>query len=160
MSSEKPSNYVNTTAMDITYTAIQFLLFMLFIAFPSFYRFELPQSVWIIGIIVAALGFILFFTGVITLRKSLSLYPTPTQRAPLITHGVYKYLRHPIYAGLLVFFLGISLMIGGLSKFIILIALGILFYKKAIYEEERLKEKYPEYEVYQKNTGMFFPRKA
>src|SRR5699024_7788257 len=92
------------------------------------------------------------------LRKSLSLYPTPTPNAELITHGIYKFIRHPIYTGLLIFLLGISLFFAGISRFILLLITIVLFVRKANYEEERLIIKFKDYKKYKEKTRQFLPK--
>lgn len=149
---------VNTTAADISFTAIQFLVLLLFIVSPNFYTLNLPDFLFWCGIVIALLGFILFFVAVLTLGKSLSLYPTPSPKSELIIHGVYKYIRHPIYTGLLFFLLGLSIVLAGISKFILFVIALILFSKKADYEEKRLVLKFKNYEKYKAKTGKFLPK--
>jgi|SRR5699024_493350 len=155
------SNYnpkTNTTAVDISFTAIQFLILLLFIISPNFYTFNFPKFIFWIGFALILLGLIVFFIAVFTLRKSLSLYPTPTPNAELITHGIYKFIRHPIYTGLLIFLLGISLFFAGISRFILLLITIVLFVRKANYEEERLIIKFKDYKKYKEKTGKFLPK--
>ena len=149
---------INTTAADISFTAIQFLVLMLFIVLPNYYTFEFPKIIIWLGFLLAFIGFILFLIAVFTLRKSLSLYPTPSPNSKLITHGIYKYVRHPIYLSLLIFLFGLSIFFAGIPKFILFIIAVILFSKKADYEEERLAEKFKNYKNYKAKTGKFIPR--
>jgi|SRR5690625_1045588 len=148
----------NTTAKDIVFVAIQFLILFLFIVFPNLVPFKFPKFIFWLGIILSLSGFILFLISAKTLGKSLSLYPTPSPKSELVTGGIFSYIRHPIYSSLLLFLLGISLSFAGLVKFVLFLAALILFSKKADYEESRLILKYPEYEVYKKQTGKFFPK--
>jgi len=148
----------NTRAVDIIYVALQFLIFFLYIVFPNVVNFDFPKSVFWIGIGISAFGFVFFLIGVFTLGKSLSLYPSPSPKSKLMTRGVFRYIRHPVYTGLLLFLFGISLAFAGLAKFVLFVAAVILFSQKADYEESRLILKYPEYEDYKTQTGKFFPK--
>ncbi|HLS30219.1 MAG TPA: isoprenylcysteine carboxylmethyltransferase family protein [Flavobacteriaceae bacterium] len=148
----------NTTAQDIKYVAIQFLILLLFIVFPNLVYFDFPEFIIWIGIGISVIGFILFIISIVTLGKSLSLYPSPSSKTELVTNGIYSRIRHPIYTGLLLFLLGISIAFAGLIKFILFLAAVILFSKKADYEESRLIKKYPEYKNYQSRTGKLLPK--
>ena len=76
----------------------------------------------------------------------------------LITTGIYGFVRHPMYLGALLFFIGVPLLTGsyfGLAAacFMILV-LGV----RAIGEEKMLTEKFEEYKDYkQKVRYRFFP---
>jgi protein-S-isoprenylcysteine O-methyltransferase Ste14 len=67
----------------------------------------------------------------------------------LITSGPYKYIRHPIYLGLLLLFLGTALAIGNLGGLLGFILLFFNFRRKYMAEEALMikcfKKKYLEY---------------
>lgn len=151
-------NNVDSTAVDIQYVALQFIILALFIAGPNLVRFELPKFTLWIGVGISLLGFILFIVAVLQLGKSLSLYPTPSPKSELITTGVFHHIRHPIYSGILLVLLGLAIIFGSLLKLIFFIVAVIFFYKKSSYEEKRLIDKYPEYKNYKTKTGRFFPK--
>jgi protein-S-isoprenylcysteine O-methyltransferase Ste14 len=80
------------------------------------------------------------------------------EKQPLITGGIYKYVRHPIYL-FTILFLGFRPAMD-LFYFVTFICVVIYFYIGSIFEEEKLKEKYgKEYEEYIKNTPRIFPWK-
>jgi protein-S-isoprenylcysteine O-methyltransferase Ste14 len=86
-----------------------------------------------------------------------SIVPTPNERAKLVTTGLYRFARHPIYSGVLLAALGTCIAHGG----ILVIAVGVLFVPfftfKSMYEESLLRAVYPDYAAYMKRTGRFFP---
>lgn len=158
MSFSNPSPKINTKAKDISFLAVQFLIFLLFIVLPNFYIFAFPKFVFWTGIIFGIFGLVIILIATFTLGKSLSPYPTPSKQNRLITSGIFASVRHPIYSGILLFLLGFTLITGGISRLILLVAAIILFSKKAAFEEEQLVLKYPEYQNYQSKTGKFFPK--
>ena len=72
-------------------------------------RFDLPQSHhWATGLIAAVVGGAITFTGAVTLRAArTTLLPMAPQRATtLVTTGIYRWSRNPMYVGLTVALLG------------------------------------------------------
>ena len=61
--------------------------------------------------------------------------------------GPFAHVRHPIYAGGLLFFVGWSLFAGPLAL-VLTAALGVLWALKARVEERHLLSRYPGYAAY------------
>lgn len=142
---------------DYLYVGMQLLLFVA-MAFP---RWPMPPAaqeiVELPAWVLMATGIFLTASALLTLNKNLSVFPTPLAQGQLIQTGLYKYIRHPIYTGLLFFGLGWALV--NHSFFLLLMWVGLiaLFYFKALYEEQRLVQQFPDYAKYQTRTGMFLP---
>jgi protein-S-isoprenylcysteine O-methyltransferase len=77
----------------------------------------------------------------------------------LITHGVYKYLRHPSYVGFYYWSIATQLVLNNWCSVIIFSAASFMFFRRRIpYEEESLLEHFPdEYEAYAKSTWVGIP---
>jgi protein-S-isoprenylcysteine O-methyltransferase Ste14 len=77
----------------------------------------------------------------------------------LIRTGPYRFIRHPIYTGMLVAMAGTALAVGemrGVLAFLITLA---AFYQKARREERFLSQEFGErFEAHSKQTGMFLPK--
>jgi protein-S-isoprenylcysteine O-methyltransferase Ste14 len=86
------------------------------------------------------------------------VWPKPVDSAKLVTSGVFKRMRHPVYAGLLLLAYGIGLGSGPTPHLFFAIALHLVLSKKAVLEETFLAEKFPEYPEYVERTGRFFPK--
>ncbi len=77
----------------------------------------------------------------------------------LITNGVYKIVRHPLYASIIwcIYSLGILY-----QNYLIIILNTLVFIPSMTYrakqEEKELMRTFKEYEDYKKKTGMFFPK--
>ena len=77
----------------------------------------------------------------------------------LVVRGLYKYVRHPSYAGLLVEFIGLALYFGSwVSLMVIVIPLaGAILYRIRC-EETVLREKFgKQYEEYMAHTKALIP---
>lgn len=91
-------------------------------------------------------------------RGGPSALPTPDKNADLITSGLYKRIRHPIYTGVLLVAFGITIWhVHVVTMTATIFLVGLLTYK-SLYEEEMLMEQYPDYGKYRQRTGRFFPK--
>lgn len=149
---------MNLKAKDIAYVGLQLTLFVSFLLDISSLSFRLP--VWIdyllLPLILIGGGVVLL--ALLQLKTNLSIFPTPLRGSNLITQGLFKYIRHPIYSGILLSAFALALYLGSGYKLLIAFLLLILFYFKSSYEEKLLLQKFPEYKDYMKRSGRFLPR--
>ena len=93
-----------------------------------------------------------------TLGSNLTPFPQPRAGGELVEHGPFRYARHPIYAGGILFFTGLALA----TSFAALVptaVLALLWLGKSRNEEHRLAERFPAYAEYRKRVrGRFLPR--
>ena len=76
----------------------------------------------------------------------------------LVTNGVYKIVRHPLYASIIWAIYAIGVLRSNYCVFILNTIIFIPFmYYRAKQEEKELIKVFKEYKDYQKKTGMFFP---
>jgi protein-S-isoprenylcysteine O-methyltransferase Ste14 len=143
---------------DFFFVGIQFILFVVYIFRFSKIDFTVPSWLQLAGLFFGVIGIIISLVSLLALNKNLSAFPTPKQSAELIQSGIYKYIRHPIYSGILFFTFGFSIYSENTLRLLIFFTLLILFRFKAAYEEKLLQNKFSNYDVYKKTTGMFLPR--
>jgi protein-S-isoprenylcysteine O-methyltransferase Ste14 len=124
------------------------------ILFPSVFTFgkTLQEPFLIAGIIFLAVALLLYF---ITLRQMV-----PGIRGNrLITSGIYRLSRNPLYTSLILFLLpGLGLI---MNSWLVLstIIVGYLLFRKFIHEEEELLDRLfgDDYRKYREKTSLFFP---
>ncbi|HVI57751.1 MAG TPA: isoprenylcysteine carboxylmethyltransferase family protein [Luteimonas sp.] len=76
----------------------------------------------------------------------------------LITSGPYRLIRHPIYTGLLVLFLGNAIMVGDWRGLLAVAIVFASFWRKLRLEESWLAELFGEpYRMYQARTKALIP---
>ena len=91
--------------------------------------------------------------------KSLRIVlPQPMDDAKLVTSGVFRTVRHPIYGGLILIGYGIGVGSGPWPHLLFAIALHSVLHYKANLEEKFLGEKFGEYAAYTARTNRFFPK--
>tara|TARA_Y100001968_G_scaffold262554_1_gene250873 strand:- start:492 stop:1058 length:567 start_codon:yes stop_codon:yes gene_type:complete len=105
-----------------------------------------------IGIILSINGLRISLKALIDLGDNLTPLPYPMKESILIKNNSYKDSRHPIYKGILLISLGISISSLSIIHLILFISLFYLLKIKALKEEEMLKIKFPEYEDYMKKV--------
>jgi len=143
---------------DYLFVGVQFILFAVYLLNVSLFPFQLPKYISYSGLILSGLGVIIGVLALLQLNKNLSPFPSPKTNSELIQTGLYKFIRHPIYTGILLMFFGYGIYQGSSYKIGITVVLNLLFYFKSSYEESKLQAKYQGYSGYKKTTGRFLPR--
>ncbi|NIK12038.1 methyltransferase family protein [Alkalibacillus almallahensis] len=75
----------------------------------NFWVIDWPIAAWF-GIIIFASGITLRYWGIRTLGKQFTRHVYVDQADVLIKHGPFKWLRHPLYTGLLLIMTGFTLI--------------------------------------------------
>jgi protein-S-isoprenylcysteine O-methyltransferase Ste14 len=112
-------------------------------------------SIWFVEfcgglLIAAALGLRLWALGSIDGNK----------KRVLVTWGPYRYVRHPLYSGSMLFALGTCLVAGSVTAALLLCLALFWFYRPCLHTEEQfLAARFgAEWEAYRRQTGMLLPR--
>lgn len=104
------------------------------------------------GLILA--GTLLAAWAALALGRSFSLLP---QARTLVTHGPYRYVRHPMYLG------GLLITLGEvwLHWSLLVVVLNVIFVAAQLvrmrYEEQLLARTFPEHEHYRARTSALVP---
>jgi protein-S-isoprenylcysteine O-methyltransferase Ste14 len=110
-----------------------------------------------IGAVVFACGIALAIWARIQLGRNWGMPMTQKDEPELVTSGPYRFVRHPIYSGLLVGLLGTAL-VTNLIGLIVVAILGGYFYFSASVEEKNLIAMFPTaYPKYRSATKMLIP---
>jgi len=144
---------------------------LFFLVAPVMVGFVVPWWIagWRVGnTLWATGGFFLVLLGLVPLVESFARFAlvglgTPAPVAPtkhLVVTGFYRYVRNPMYLGVLAIILGNGLILGNAAVFAYaaLIALGFALFVLG-YEEPTLRRQYgAEYEAFCKNVPRWIPR--
>jgi protein-S-isoprenylcysteine O-methyltransferase Ste14 len=121
----------------------------------------IPQNdaVTILGLMLTAGGLLFAVWARIALGANWSGTVTIKTGHNLIRRGPYKWIRHPIYTGILLSFLGTVLLLGEVRAFCGFALVLFALYRKAKREESFLSEEFGEgFAEHARHTGMFLPR--
>lgn len=140
-----------------TLVAIQFVLLG---GIASEVRHTRRTPGWLrgVGVVGAVAGGAIVGLASARLGGQLTAHPAPTSEAVLRTDGPYRFVRHPIYSGLLLFGAGLAAIAGTARAAALLGGLVALLSFKARFEEGLLVSRFPDYEAYASRTPRFVPR--
>ncbi len=115
-------------------------------------------SLGIIADIIVLIGTIIMIWARVSIGKNWSANIVLKENHELIINGPYKYIRHPIYSGLLLMILGISIYSGLLSEILLFVLFFLGANYKANKEERLLIEHFPgKYIDYKNKVKAFIP---
>jgi protein-S-isoprenylcysteine O-methyltransferase Ste14 len=111
------------------------------------------------GALLTILGMAIRITAVKTLGRMFTVDITIRKNHELKTDGIYKHIRHPAYAGLLLSFYGLGLAINNWWSFLlVVIPVTIVFVIRIRMEEKVLEEEFgTAYTNYKKKTTRLIP---
>jgi protein-S-isoprenylcysteine O-methyltransferase Ste14 len=115
------------------------------------------EAVRVLGVILIGSGLVLAVWARIYLGRNWGMPMSEKDEPELVTSGPYRYVRHPIYSGLLLAMLGTALATN-LWWLIALVAIGGYFVYSATVEERMLTSAFPAaYPTYRAGTKMLIP---
>jgi protein-S-isoprenylcysteine O-methyltransferase Ste14 len=79
--------------------------------------------------------------------------------ASVVSTGAFRYVRHPLYLGAILFYLGLAVSTASLSSLLLLVIIFFFYNYIASYEERLMEIKFGEdYVSYKNRTGKWLPR--
>ncbi len=105
-----------------------------------------------------ALSIVIGLMAVINMKlNNLNIVPTLKDNHQLVTHGIYRLIRHPMYTSVLLFCLAFTLTIADNQAVVVMFILLIDLILKSNVEEKLLSEHFDTYSNYKNKTGRFLP---
>ena len=137
--------------------AVQGVLILAFLLAPR--RDDWPVPGWLAtaGSAATLAGAAIMVVAALNLGRSVTPLPTPVPRGTLRTGGLYRFVRHPIYSGLLLLLFGSAAGSASVVRLALAGALLALLTRKARWEEDMLRRRYPGYDDYARRTPRFVP---
>ena len=109
------------------------------------------------GTVLGIIGSLVTLLGIIYLRRNFSVF---VEVRDVVTTGLYRFVRHPMYVGEIIAAAGIVIMLASAFTVTLWVLLIVLQTLRARMEERHLAEASPEYASLMARTGMFFPKAA
>ena len=139
-------------AYEISLVFLQFFIISL-----HFFQWEfIPQKQiikvstfsYLFGILIIIIAFIIMLVAIKDLGRNFSPFPRPIKNSNLVTKGVYRFIRHPMYYSLI--FISLGVFITKLSIYYLFLSTSLLLiikFKIAL-EEQYLNNKFKNYLLY------------
>ncbi len=151
--------------LRIVLFVIVFIAFVLAVYFFPSFRIYYASSIKPPAPMIGVVADIITFAGAVIIiwaRKVLGLNWSPfaviKENHELIKTGPYKYVRHPMYSGLLLLFIGAAVWFWHIAGLVFLCVSIFVFWIKAKQEEKLLMEHFTEdYSDYKKHTKALIP---
>jgi protein-S-isoprenylcysteine O-methyltransferase Ste14 len=133
------------------------LIFFMPYSLPQWLPFSSLQHFAFFQIIMGLIifGGIINLVGLITLRRAFTIM---SEARTLVTHGIFRFVRHPLYTGHFIMFFGSMLLRLSVPTVLLylLFLVGQVF--RARIEERKLELAFADYAIYKERTGMFIPK--
>ena len=126
-------------------------VWLMFISLDAvrFHWSPVPAWLQIGGAVILVCSFVLFF---LTFRENAYLSPVVRIQADrghaVVSSGPYQYVRHPMYAAILIFVVGTSLLLGSGYGVLFGLILVALVARRAVLEERTLRDELRGYAAY------------
>ena len=111
-----------------------------------------PFSV-LVGFLIIIIAFIIMLVAIKDLGRNLSPLPRPIKNSNLVTTGIYRFTRHPMYYSLIIISFGVFIIKLSFYNLFLTISLALIIRLKIILEEYYLKSKFKNYLLYKNAKG-------
>ena len=145
-------------AYEIILVFLQFFIISL-----HFFKWEfIPQKQiiqtspfsYFLGILIVIIAFIIMLVAIKDLGRSLSPFPRPLKNSNLVTSGIYRFTRHPMYYSLIFISIGVFIIKLSIYYLFLTISLALIIKFKITLEEKYLMSKFKNYLLYKNEVKV------
>jgi len=145
-------------AYEIILVFLQFLIISL-----HFFQWEFIPEKQIIqvtpfsyfaGFLIIIVAFIILLVAIKDLGRNLSPFPRPINNSNLVTSGIYRFTRHPMYYSLIFISFGVFIIKLSIYYLFLSISLGLIIKFKITLEEQYLNDKFKNYLLYKNKVKV------
>ena len=100
------------------------------------------------GVLIIIIALIILLVAIKDLGRNLSPFPRPINNSNLVTKGIYRFTRHPMYYSLILISFGVFITKLSIYYLFLSISLCLIIKFKISLEEQYLKIKFKNYFIY------------
>ena len=139
-------------AFEIILVFLQFFIISL-----HFFQWEfIPQKQiiqvgplsYLVGFFIIMIALIILLVAIKDLGRNLSPFPRPINNSNLVTTGIYRFTRHPMYYSLIFISFGVFITKLSIYYLFLSISLSLIIKFKIALEEQYLNNKFTNYFLY------------
>ena len=140
------------TAYEISLVFLQFFIISL-----HFFKWEfIPEEqiiqvnpfFYFVGFLIIIIAFIILLVAIKDLGRNMSPFPRPINNSNLVTKGIYRFTRHPMYYSLILISFGVFITKLSIYYLFLSTCLILIIKFKIDIEEQYLKNKFKNYLLY------------
>jgi len=145
-------------AYEIILVFLQFFIISL-----HFFQWEfIPQKQiiqvstlsYLVGFLIIIIAFIILLVAIKDLGRNLSPFPRPINNSNLVTTGIYRFTRHPMYYSLIFISIGVFILKLSIYYLFLTISLTLIIKFKIALEEKYLMNKFKNYLLYKNEVKV------
>ena len=145
-------------AYEIILVFLQFFIISL-----HFFQWEfIPQKQiiqvstlsYLAGFFIIIIAFIILLVAIKDLGRNLSPFPRPINNSNLVTTGIYRFTRHPMYYSLIFISIGVFIIKLSIYYLFLTISLALIIKFKIALEEKYLMNKFKNYLLYKNEVKV------
>ena len=103
---------------------------------------------YLVGFLIIIIALIILLVAIKDLGSNLSPFPRPINNSNLVTKGIYRFTRHPMYYSLIFISFGVFMTKLSIYYLFLSTSLILIIKLKIILEEQYLKNKFKNYLLY------------
>ena len=103
---------------------------------------------YFVGFLIIIIALVILLVAIKDLGRNLSPFPRPKNNSNLVTKGIYRFTRHPMYYSLILISFGVFIIKLSIYYLFLSISLGLIIKFKIALEEQYLKNKFKNYSLY------------
>ena len=157
MSKFKLKNFFKA-AYDLMLVFLQFFIISLhFFQWEFFPQKQIIQASpfsYLLGILIIIIAFLIMLVAIKDLGRNLSPFPRPIKNSNLVTTGIYRFTRHPMYYSLLFISIGVFMIKLSTYYLFLTISLALIIKFKIALEEKYLMNKFKNYLLYKNEVKV------
>ncbi len=156
---DKRKSLVDITLVSVAGVGMVLPFFYLFTPWLDFANYNLPGWLGWVGTLVFAMALFLLWRSHADLGRNFSAILQIRKEHSLVTNGVYRYVRHPMYAAHLLWAIAQGLLLENwLAGWLFLVGFIPVYLVRAPKEEQMMLEHFgDEYRKYINRTGRMIP---
>lgn len=104
------------------------------------------------------LSVVLALSAFRSLRPAFRVAPEPRPDAPFVAHGIYSWIRHPMYTAVLCLALSMVVHVRSWAAVLVWVGLAAVLTVKSRYEDALWRARNADVQLYQRRVGRFVPR--
>ena len=139
-------------AYEIILVFLQFFIISLHFfkweSIPDKQIIQVTPFSYFVGVLIIIIALVILLVAIKDLGRNLSPFPRPIKKSNLVTKGIYRFTRHPMYYSLI--FISFGVFITKLSIYYLFLSTSLILIIKVkiALEEQYLKNKFKKYLLY------------